>query len=318
MNTWAGASIVVTGGAGFIGANLVRRLAALGARVHAVVAPSSPLWRLEDEAAIVLHRADLTDAPALEGVIRRAAPVLVFHLAARGAARHGLGTATLVHANVIGTVNLLEATSRVPLVRFVHVGGSSEYGPHDGPMREDDRLDPITPYGASKAAATLLCRQTARAHGRPIVILRPFSVYGPWESPSRLVPSAIRAAVDGCELPLTAPGYRRDLVHVDDVVDACLAAAAADLPPGEIVNVGTGQEWTNEDVVSAISTVMGRVIRTRPGEYDARLSDTAHWVADVRKAERLLGWTPRRMLREGLEQTVQWWTARPAETLPRG
>ena len=317
MTTCSGASIVVTGAAGFIGANLVRRLAALGARVHAIVAPSSALWRLEDDPALVLHRADLTDAAALEGVMHRAAPDLVFHLAARGASRHGLGTATLAHANVVGTANLLEATARLPLVRFVHVGGSSEYGPRDTPMREDDRLDPITPYGASKAAATLLCRQHARAHGRPLVVLRPFSVYGPWESPSRLVPSAIRAALDGYELPLTAPGFRRDLVHVDDVVDACLAAATIELPPGEIVNVGSGQEWTNEEVVGAISDVTGRVIRTRPGAYDARLSDTAHWVADIRKAEQLLGWTPRRMLREGLEQTVRWWTAQPAETLPR-
>ena len=150
------------------------------------------------------------------------------------------------------------------------------------------------------------------------MILRPFSVYGPWETPSRLIPSAIRAALDGLELPLTAPGYRRDLVHVDDVVDACLAAATVDVPPGEIVNVGTGQEWTNEEVVSAISAVMGREIRTRPGEYPARLSDTAHWIADTRKAEQLLGWLPRRPLRDGLEQTVRWWTAQPVESLTRG
>lgn len=312
MNPWPGTPVLLTGAAGFIGANLARRLMDLGARVHVLVRPATDLWRLDGVVSrLAVHHADLVDRGALEGIVRAAAPEVVFHLAARGATRHDLDAGELFAANVLGTVNLLTATGALPSARFVHLGGSSEYGPRSTPLRETDRLEPVTPYGSSKAAATLACQQFARAHGRPIVILRPFSVYGPWESSSRLIPAAIRAALESTELRLTPPGYRRDLVYVDDVVEACLLAATRDVGVGEIVNVGTGHQWSNEEVVGAIERVSGRRIQARAGHYPPRRSDTAHWVADTAKAEQILGWKARRTLESGLAETVSWWAAHP-------
>jgi len=310
MTHWADTPVLVTGATGFIGANLTRRLIALGARVHAVVRPGTNLWRLEDVASgLAMHDVNMSDRAGLLAAVQQATPEIVFHLAADGAARHDAAAAQLFATNVLGTLNLLEAAATVAYRRFVHIGGSSEYGPREVPLRETDRLEPVTPYGASKAAATLATQQHARAHGRPIVILRPFSVYGAWESPSRLIPTATWAALDGRDLPLTEPGYRRDLVHVDDVVDACVTAAGHDVAPGEIINVGTGCQSSNEEVVGIIERVSGCIIQKRVGEYRARLSDTAHWVADTTKAEQVLGWKASRSLEAGLRDSVAWWTA---------
>jgi len=161
-------------------------------------------------------------------------------------------------------------------------------------------------YGATKAAATLLCLQFARADRRPIVVLRPFSVYGYWELPTRLIPTAIMAALLNQEIALTAAGYRRDWVFIEDLVEACLLTLRAKKVTGEIINVGSGQQWSNDDVVEMVQGLSGRKVSLRVGEYPARPWDTTNWVADNRKAKRLLGWEPRHTLRSGLEKTIAW------------
>ncbi len=172
--------------------------------------------------------------------------------------------------------------------------------------KETDLLVPSLFYGVTKAASTLLLQQFARKDLRPIVILRLFSVYGYWEAAHRLIPTAIMASINGSDLGLTKPGFRRDLVFIEDVVEACLRAAHKPGASGRIFNIGSGRQWTNEQVVQMVEAITRRPIRVHVGAYPPRPSDTARWVADIRRAREQLGWTPRHSLESGLRKTIRW------------
>lgn len=299
--------VIVTGAAGFLGANLVEELIRLGASVHAFVRPGSDLWRIKKLLPdLYLHNVDLCDFDGVEKSVQQIRPEIIYHLAAKGVSPLNQNRREILMANVFGTFNLLEATAPLDYRLFVHLGGSSEYGAKSGPMKESDCLEPVTFYGAAKAASTLLCQQFARLNRRPVVILRAFSIYGYWESPARLIPTSIKSALHGRDLSLTAPGYRRDFIFVEDLVEACLMALKSEKAAGEIINIGTGHQWSNEEVVDLVQSLTGRRIKIQVGAFPARPSDKAHWVADIVKARELLGWKPRHQIHEGLKKTVSW------------
>jgi len=311
MPDLGGERVLVTGATGFIGANLTHELIRRGAQVYALVRAGSRLWRIEELVpSLHLCRADLTDWDGVRRAVDEARPTIIFHLAAAGGhPASGPDRLEALKVAILGATHLLGATAAHDYRRFVHVGSSLEYGPKDTRLSESDAPEPSTYRGAYKAAATVLCRQFARAQRKPIVILRPFSVYGYWESATRLIPTAILAALRDREMALTAPGFRRDFVFVEDVIEACLLAVEADSAPGEIVNVGSGRQWSNEAVVDLVQAVAGHAIRIRLEVHPAHPPDTPHWVADIRKAKAVLGWQPRHLLGEGLEKTVAWFGA---------
>lgn len=307
MRDLSGRRVLVSGASGFVGANLSRALIALDAEVHAITRPSTDLWRIQSIfPSITIHHADLICGRDVQAVVDRVKPEYIFHLATLRSAATPAERMMTLQTNVLGLFNLLEAAETIDYRSFVCAGGSIEYGHKDKTLTEKDLLEPVTFYGATKAAAGILCRQHALACKRPIIILRLFSVYGYWEAHHRLIPSAILASMGKGDLSLTGPGLRRDLVFVDDVVDACIKASLAEIQAGEIINIGSGNQWTNEQVVSMIGELAGRSLRVRTGEFSARASDTTHWVADISLAQQRLHWQPRTMLREGLEKTMAW------------
>jgi nucleoside-diphosphate-sugar epimerase len=303
-----GASVLVTGAGGFLGANLTRALLARGAQVHAVLRPGGASARLAELAGRIRPwSAELGVDDGIEEAVAASRPRFVFHLAARGGHPADAGArAAALRTDVLGTAQLLEALASGPCERFVHVGSSLEYGPWNEPLRESLPLAPATFRGVSKAAAGIVAQGYARALGRPVVALRPFSVYGPWEQPGRLVPTLLRAALGDGRVDLTGPGVRRDLVYVEDVVEACLMALEAPVEPGVAINVGSGRQWSNEEVVAAVEAVTGRRLQVAVGRHPPRAADTGYWVADLEQAHRLLGWRPRRSLHEGLSRTLDW------------
>lgn len=278
----------------------------------AVVRTGSDLARLTDvQGRIGVERADVLDLDGLTRALRRARPDFVVHAAVAGG--HGSTpeeASDLLASAVLGTHNLLRAIDGLPVRRLVHAGSSLEYGPRSRPLREDDELRPTTLRGVAKAAATLLLQQHAVASGLPVVTLRLFSVYGPWEQADRFIPTAARALLEGVPLRLTRRGIRRDFVRVEDVASAFVAALTADVGRGVTVNVGTGVETANEEVVALLQEVSGRRLDVREGAYPERPVDTEHWSADVSRARELLGWKPARALREGLAETLRWWEAK--------
>lgn len=305
---WKGVRVCVTGATGFVGFNLCRDLSAAGAEVHAVIRSVSQGARVAQLTHLCrLHTLDLRDQTAVAACLSDARPSVVFHAAIHNAYRPDDPLPEIVGDNVLAVATLIAAIrSLTTPARLVHLASSTEYGPSDVPHREEHPLHPTTVHGATKAASTLLVLQQARAGLIDAVVLRLFSVYGPWEGEHRLVPTAIRAALDGTVLPLTLNGFRRDYVFVGDVVEACLRAAEVREAAGLVINIGSGTQTTNEDLVHAVGLAAGQPVRTLVGAYAPHRFDTTCWVADVARARTTLGWTPKHSLTDGLARTVEW------------
>lgn len=301
-------TILVTGAAGFIGASVVRAFLAKGYDIHAIVKSSTNLWRLKDiEKKIHIHSLDLSDLSKLTRLCMHVNPYAILHFAARGSSMEDTDAAAIERVNVMGTLNLLLATQKISYRAFIDTGSSSEYGFKKRPMKETNLLEPVSVYGATKAAATLLCSVFARNEHKPIVTLRPFSVYGPWEPEKRFIPTVIRAILSNTPIHVTSEKVRRDFVYIDDVVTAYIAALeAAPRIHGEVFNIGSGQHWTNNDVIQTLFTVTKKSVPIEIGAFPKRYWDTTYWKADRTKARVMLGWKPRFSLATGLQATYAW------------
>lgn len=309
MPDLAGSRVLVTGATGFIGANIVRRLLDLRAEVAVMLRSETNPWRIaEVMGRLRVHKADVRDIDAVRVAFRFGQPEYVLHLAMpQGHPRNASDELDSLTTAVLGTAAVVEAAARHSCRRFVHFGSSLEYRQSSAPLAETAALEPVTARGAHKVGATTICLQKAHAHDLPVVVLRPFSVYGPWEGQHRLVPTAIRASLEGAPFALTKRGFRRDFVYVDDVVAASLLALVTDGTDGEVVNVGSGSQYSNEELIQEVCDVVGASdIKIRDDTYPASPSDTGCWVADISKANVLLGWKPEHDLRAGLSKTVAW------------
>ena len=301
-------NVIITGGNGFIGANLARRMVKDGNRVHLFVRPGSDLWRVESlRRQVRIHETDLADAGGLALLVRRIKPQWLFHCAVYGAYSWQEDFQAMIKTNIAGTVNLVAACLKSDIEAFINAGSSSEYGAKGHPAVEEESLEPRSAYGASKAAATLLCRALAAQHGLPLTTLRFYSVYGPYEHPRRLIPRLVRYGLRGRLPLLAAPWAAHDFVYIDDVVEACLLAARkARSGKGEIYNVGSGRQLQLREVVGVVRQMMGITAKPRWGSMAQRSGDTPCWVADTVKIRKGLGWKPRYSFEEGLRGFVQW------------
>ena len=301
--------ILVTGAVGFLGTAICRRFATSGDRVLALIRPGTTAARRAAlPGSVELFECDLVRQPErLAALLARLDPAVVVHAAVRDAyAAHDL--AATVADNVTATANLLAALAALERrPRLVALGGSTEYGRAPGPISERTALAPITPRGATKAAASLLVLAEHAAGRVEAGVLRPFTVYGPGEPAGRLIPTAIRAALTGAELPLAPTAAVHDLVFVDDVAEACRVAAAAPGFPGAAWNVCSGQPVTNRELLAALECATGRTLRRREGALPARPLDRPDWFGDPRATLAALGWRATTPLAAGLAATVAFW-----------
>jgi nucleoside-diphosphate-sugar epimerase len=302
---------LVTGAAGFVGANLARRLLADGWEVDLAVGPESDSWRLEAVAADNrLHRVDLTDAAAVENVLAATQPSHVFHLAAHGAYSWQTDAQRILATNILGTLNVLESSLLHGCEAFVNTGSSSEYGFKDHAPPEDELPEPNSVYAVAKVAATMFAGHHGRVSEARISTLRLYSVYGPYEEPRRLVPNLVSRALEGRLPPLADPAIVRDFVHVDDVVAAYLVAAAA-ATGGAVYNVGSGAQTSLAELVEVAREVFSLAEEPSWGSMAPRSWDTTTWVAATGKIRSELGWEPRVSLADGLRAFGDWLAAAP-------
>jgi UDP-glucose 4-epimerase len=300
--------VLVTGAAGFVGANLARRLLKDGHEVHLVVRPGGDRWRIASLASHArIHACDLADPAQADDLLASVRPEWAFHLAAHGAYPFQTDALQIHRSNCLGTANLVSACLAASCQRIVNVGSSSEYGFKDHAPGEEEALEPAGTYAAAKAAATLYCSRAARAHGLPIPTLRLYSAYGPFEEPSRLVPTLLRAALQGRLPPLAAPATARDFIFVEDACEAILGLAVRPpADPGAIFNLGSGVQTSLAEMVALVRELFE--VRAQPewGTLPARRWDTSSWVSDCRKLRSHLGWGPRVGLADGLLSTARW------------
>lgn len=309
----------MAGAGGFVGATLVRALCDAGSEVVGLIRPGARSLRLDSfDGRVQLLEVDVAEGRALESAVARSRPDLAVNLVVAGTHPTTLtGRMAQLEVSVLGTAGLVEGLARAGCSRLVHLGSSLEYGPRERPLREDDDVAPVVPRGIAKAAETVVCIGLAKALGLSAVVLRPFSIYGPWEHESRLVPAAIHAALNQLELPLTEPGLSHDFVYVGDVVRAIVLALGAPASlDGRVFNVGSGVSTTNEELVETVGRITGRRIRTAPGAFPTRAHDNRVWIADTRRARTELGWVSTD-LEAGLRSTISWWQARERAELIR-
>jgi nucleoside-diphosphate-sugar epimerase len=283
-----------------VGANLVRTLIKLGCEVHVFVRePASR--RLKDVASrVTAHTWHMQDQEAARHLLIEVQPDLLFHCATARAPASPEGDASILKDNVLGAWGLLQPSLDLPEVKIVVLASSMEYGRHQVALHEELQCVPDEMHGISKLAVTTMARGLAARRGLNAVVLRLFHVYGPFEAPHRLIPTAIRAVLADEELRLTPRGFVRDYIHVSDVVRACLAAARSEGMRGEIFNVAIGVATDNHDVVAMLSKIAGRRIRTSVGAFGARGTDRSHWCGDVQKIGERLSWRPEIDLEAGL------------------
>ncbi|MEU5289208.1 dTDP-glucose 4,6-dehydratase [Streptomyces sp. CA-278952] len=311
--------IVVTGGAGFIGSNFVRKVVAgeypAFADADVVVLDKLTYAGNLDNLAPVAGsphmrfvQGDICDAGLVDEVLDGAD--LVVHLAAESHVDRSIeDPMEFVRTNVLGTATLLKAADAAGVAKFVHVSTDEVYGSiAEGSWDEECPLAPNSPYSASKAASDLLVRAYHRTHGLPVCITRCSNNYGPHQYPEKVIPLFVSRLADGLTVPLYGDGENvRDWLHVDDHCRG-IALVAESGRPGEVYNIGGGTELSNRQLTSLILRSLGKDWSSVEQVEDRKGHDLRYSV-DIGKISGELGYRPLVGFDEGIAETVKWYIA---------
>lgn len=301
-------SVLLTGGTGTVGAALARRLVAERHEVWLFLRERSSRIRVQSLAGRVQFMdGDVRNAAAVRSAIEQADPDVVYHLASTPFNPPTTNAQLHVATITVGTLNVLEAMKDRPEARVIATGSAAEYG-RGSQLREDHLLNPGTVFGAAKAAAGLLVQTYGRVYGMRTVWVRLFTPYGPWERPDRLVPHTILSALKGEDVTLTSGNQQRDFIYLEDVVDALMLAAERPLPPGSVLNIGSGVGTPVRGLVELILRLMASPARPLLGAVATRPDEIMESSAEISAAREQLGWQPRTSLVEGLSKSIAWWT----------
>jgi NAD dependent epimerase/dehydratase len=312
---WSKKSVLVTGAGGFIGSHLTEYLVDLGATVKAFVRYNSrndwgmlellPKEKLEQIEVIM---GDLKDADAVCHATKEVDSV--FHLGSLIAIPysyiHPRGT---IETNILGALNVLTAAKQNDIEKLVHTSTSEVYGTaRYVPIDENHPLQGQSPYSASKIGADKIAESFYRSFDLPVAIIRPFNTYGPRQSARAVIPTIITQALTKEKIFLGSLHPTRDYTYVKDVVEGFIKVAESPKSTGEVINIGSNSEISIGDLANKIFSLAGKnaEIITDPARVRPQDSEVERLWCDNTKAEKLLGWTPKTSLDEGLKGTIGW------------
>ena len=299
--------ILVTGASGFIGANLFKTIAAVRLDVYACVRQEKG-WRLADVADEKILSVDFNDATATKNLVDAISPQTVFDCVAYGGYSFEEDPTRIYQTNFQSIVQLVTQLAAKPVAAFIHAGSSSEYGTNCTAPAEGDACLPNSHYAVSKLAVADYLQYMGKQRIFPCANLRLYSVYGPLEDTSRLIPNLLRQALAGSLPPFVDPRTSRDFIHVDDVCAAFIVAAAKMHPGlyGEHFNIGTGARTTISELAGLTRKLFEVRAEPKFGGMEGRAWDLAEWYANPSKAQQLLGWSAQIRLADGLRTTATW------------
>ena len=300
--------ILITGAAGFVGSNLVRYFVSKNIKVNIILKKSSNLWRIKDIIKnLYIFYADMGDQKKIQNIIKKIKPKTIFHLAAHGAYSDQNDVEKIKSSTLDATFNLLNECKKYKFDTFINTGSSSEYGFKNKAMKETDVLIPNSYYSVFKSSSTLHCQYESLKSNLKIVTIRPFHVYGPYESQSRLIPTLIKNMINKKNIKLVSPKISRDLIYIDDAINFYLMIAKKKNLKGQIFNLASGKKTTIREIYNLLKSITNYKKINKWGSMKNRYWDQTVWYGNISLVKSKLKWKPEVNLKKGLEKTVNWY-----------
>jgi nucleoside-diphosphate-sugar epimerase len=294
--------ILIVGGTGFIGTHIVKEALVRGLKVTII---SKNHKALSDRIKNVDYLAtDISNQDNLYNQLKEKAFHYVINLG--GYVDHSdysSGGDIVFNSHFNGTKNLINCINKDSLRSFIQIGSSDEYGANEAPQNESQRESPISPYSFAKTTAAHFLQMLYRTEHFPVVVLRPFLVYGPGQGMERFIPQVIEGCLEGKEFPTSEGKQLRDFCFIDDFVQSIFSSIDNTEALGEVINIASGEPIFIKDVVNKIQNII-TTGSPQFGEASYRVGENMELYADISKAKKLLNWQPKISLEEGLKKTI--------------
>ncbi len=302
-------NVLITGGGGFIASHLTRRLVNLGANVSIITKYKSLIDNVRiadiwDKINVI--EADIRNIDSLDQV-RELKPDIVYHLAAYNHVGHSfMHISECFDVNAKGTANLIEASKGCS--KFIYTSTSEIYGHQkEVPFREDFNPQPISPYSISKYSGELYARMKYHQNKYPIIILRPFNNFGPYQSEKAIIPEIIINCLLGNEIKSTKGNQTREFNYVDNIIDGFIMATKKDEAVGEIINLGSGKDISIKELILKIHELTNSKSKLSIGSLEYRPTEIWKMFCENSKSKEIMGWEPKVSFEEGLKRTIEWY-----------
>lgn len=298
-----GKRVLVTGGTGFIGRNVVNRLISQKAILRIIDKTAKRVFSYD---RITYDEADISDKENIERLVRYFNPEYIIHLAANNSHEEtNEAIEDIKKTNVIGTKNILEAAKDINYRRFIFLSSGEAYFGNKVPFREEMNVTGSSTYSKSKIESEKDCKEHIDKYRKPITILRAAVVYGPGQKAPMFIPSMVEAAANGKVFEMTKGEQTRDFIFVLDLVDALLKSCIEEKAVGQTINIGTGKPIKLVEATKMMESIEKR-FKKNIGARPYRQNEIFDYYFDIAKARDILHWEPKYKFEDGLRKTILW------------